>query len=72
MQYHVIFSLPEAAILAGPGPIPEHTFDSFEEAKSVAIADLEHWIGQIQGNLDALKKSRSLAELNGDDSSSQS
>ena len=63
MSYHVIFSLPEAAIWEGSGKDADSTFDTFEDAKSAAISDLEHWIDKIQGNLAELRAAKTLTDL---------
>ncbi len=63
MSYHVIFSLPEAAILEGPGKDDEATYETFEEAKAAAIDDLEHWLEKIQGNLEELKTAQTIKDL---------
>lgn len=63
MPYHVIFSLPEAAIWEGPGTDSETTYATFEEAKAAAIEDLEHWLGEIQSNLEELKAAKSIRDL---------
>ena len=64
MPYHVIYSLPEAAVYEGPGDDPDCRYDTFEEARDAAIAsDLEHWLEAIQGFLADLKAAKSMGDL---------
>ena len=45
------------------GQDPESTFETFEEAKAVALEDLEHWLEVLQGNIQNLKDANSLSDL---------
>jgi hypothetical protein len=63
MSYHVIYSLPDASIVAGPGGTDDDTFHTFEEAKAAAIEDLEHWAEKIQLNIDELREAQTIGDL---------
>ena len=62
MKYHVVFCPPEAAIYEGPGK-DEYTYDTFEEAKAVAMASLEEDIKETQEWLKYLRDAKRLDDL---------
>lgn len=63
MPYHLTFCLPDVSISRGSGPDPAYTYETFEEAKRVAVDDLENWKAQLEANLERWRNAQKIEDM---------